>query len=40
MKEKLMSKFDEMITVVSRKTIFKDEAYQFDGFKSIQDEET
>ena len=35
-----MSKFDEMITVVPRKTIFKDEAYQFDGFKSIQDEET
>ncbi|MBM6628315.1 NUDIX domain-containing protein [Mammaliicoccus vitulinus] len=35
-----MSKFDEMITVVPRKTIFNDEAYQFDGFKSIQDEET
>ncbi|WP_239745116.1 NUDIX domain-containing protein [Mammaliicoccus sp. F-M27] len=35
-----MSKFDEMITVVLRKTIFNDEAYQFDGFKSIQDEET
>ncbi len=35
-----MSKFDEMITVVPRKLIFKDEAYQFDGFKSIQDEET
>lgn len=35
-----MSKFDEMITVVPRKLIFKNEAYQFDGFKSIQDEET
>nr|WP_263313044.1 NUDIX domain-containing protein [Mammaliicoccus sp. Marseille-Q6498] len=35
-----MSKFDEMITVVPRKKIFNDEAYQFDGFKSIQDEET
>src|SRR5699024_7598033 len=35
-----MSKYDEMITVVTRKTIFKDEAYQFDEFKSIQDEET
>ncbi|PTI30285.1 NUDIX domain-containing protein [Mammaliicoccus vitulinus] len=35
-----MSKFDEMITAVPRKTIFNDEAYQFDGFKSIQDEET
>ncbi|HCN61490.1 MULTISPECIES: NUDIX domain-containing protein [Mammaliicoccus] len=35
-----MSKFDEMITVVPRKTIFNNETYQFDGFKSIQDEET
>ncbi|MBL0847681.1 MULTISPECIES: NUDIX domain-containing protein [Mammaliicoccus] len=35
-----MSKFDEMITVVPRNTIFNNETYQFDGFKSIQDEET
>ncbi|GGI40295.1 NUDIX domain-containing protein [Mammaliicoccus stepanovicii] len=35
-----MSKYDEMITVVPRATIFNNEAYQFNGFKSIQDEET
>lgn len=34
-----MSKFDEMITVVPREKIFKNEAYQFNGFKSIEDEE-
>ncbi|WP_323704621.1 NUDIX domain-containing protein [Mammaliicoccus sp. Dog046] len=34
-----MSKFDEMITVVPRAKIFNNEAYQFNGFKSIEDEE-
>lgn len=32
MKEKRMSKFDEMITVVPRTTLFNDEKNQFNGF--------